>query len=85
MVIFVLLVSRAVGSGLRNAEARSINRLRPDFLTKSVTPLDPPDALCLVQQSNVVEQFLNGGIRTLTSTGFGITLKTDMVFSQTPA
>lgn len=84
-MIFVLLVSRAVGSGLRNAEARSINSLRPDFLTKSVTPLDPLAAMCLVQQSNVGEQFLNSGIITLTLAGFGIPFKTDVVFSQTPA
>lgn len=42
--MFVLLLSRAVGGGLRNAEACSIISLYPDFLAKAVTLLHSLDA-----------------------------------------
>lgn len=52
----MLLVSRAVGSGLRNAEACSIISLYSDFLANSVTSLYPLDAPCL-GMFNGTEQF----------------------------
>lgn len=53
----VLLLSRAAGSGLRNAEGCSIISLHPDFLAKSVTPLYPATSLHASEYST--EQILS--------------------------